>query len=943
MTTDPPETSTPTTTTTTVVPTATPLDGRRLLLDSGEVTLFLARADDDTPGHRTPVVTLHAPAIIAVPEAPESYVFVMGRGLSATTIPVDELDPTDPAHEDSMRAAARATLGILGEVIGPDAIPPGERVIRVGTRPVFVAAHRSAVVDAWNWVRVVEGTTTLARTPLPEGGAPIGPHLALAGDEFRALAATPLDHIALEDLLGGLTWLTGVAATGAAQRAARRRERELLWVRSAPGAAAATETAGMRLLARELTGEGSAIIPDSDPLLAIARAVASAGGFEVVAPRGGLRGREGTEAIRAIAVASRLFMRRVRLDGEWWNGLVDPMIAFTPEGTPVAILLRDERVVIVDPEGHHHRPGAVDAPPLLSSAFVLTTSPVEDRVTGWSMVRQALSGQRRPFLSYLAWSLIIAVIGLTVPMASGVVFGEIVPEGDRQRLVWLVVALIVAALAVLPIQVVSTIARTRLEAVAMVRFQRGLWGRVLRSPVALVQRIGPGDLAVRFASIEGSRSTIEQAVLGALPTMMSAVVGLVLLFVYDPLLAIVMVIWGGVVLIVSVVMAVRLASEQLQVERASGEVNGFLFQVLEAMPKLHVAAAESRAFATWASRVRDAIGLRLARRSAQQSLVNGIVGSMSTLVLFGAVALASSAARDVGTFIAFQTTNGLFMAGIAALASGVGTALQLRPTYQRAMELVAEPPESGATRIDPGPLQGRVALRNVTFRYHPDMAPVLNGLDLDIPAGEMVALVGHSGCGKSTVLRLLLGFEQPEEGTVLFDDQDLTSLDMTAVRRQLGVVLQDGQLMPGSIKENLAGATTLTDDEAWELADLVALGDDIRAMPMRLETMVSTNGGAFSGGQRQRLLIARALAARPRLLLLDEATSALDNVTQRVITQNLAELGMTRIVVAHRLSTIVDADRIVALDRGRVAEVGTFEELMEARGFFWRLANRQVV
>jgi ABC-type bacteriocin/lantibiotic exporter with double-glycine peptidase domain len=192
-------------------------------------------------------------------------------------------------------------------------------------------------------------------------------------------------------------------------------------------------------------------------------------------------------------------------------------------------------------------------------------------------------------------------------------------------------------------------------------------------------------------------------------------------------------------------------------------------------------------------------------------------------------------------------------------------------------------------------------------------------------------------------MRLLVGFEQPEQGSVLFDGQDLSSLDLQAVRRQLGVVLQEGHLIPGAVRENLAGVASLTEQEAWELAEVVALADEIRAMPMGMDTMVTLNGGAFSGGQRQRLLIARALAGRPRILLLDEATSSLDNISQRVITDNLAQLGMTRIVVAHRLSTMVDADRILVVDRGRVVEEGTYDDLMGRQGHFHRLAARQIL
>jgi ABC-type bacteriocin/lantibiotic exporter with double-glycine peptidase domain len=223
------------------------------------------------------------------------------------------------------------------------------------------------------------------------------------------------------------------------------------------------------------------------------------------------------------------------------------------------------------------------------------------------------------------------------------------------------------------------------------------------------------------------------------------------------------------------------------------------------------------------------------------------------------------------------------------------------------------------------------------------MRPVLDEISFQIEPSEMVAIAGHSGSGKSTIIRLLVGFEEPEQGSVLYDGQHLNSLDLEAVRRQLGVVLQEGHLIPGTVRENLAGVASLTEQEAWELAEVVALADEIREMPMGMDTMITLNGGAFSGGQRQRLLIARALAGRPRILLLDEATSSLDNVSQRVITDNLAQLGMTRIIVAHRLSTMGDADRILVIDRGRVVEEGTYDDLMSREGPFHRLAVRQIL
>jgi len=318
-----------------------------------------------------------------------------------------------------------------------------------------------------------------------------------------------------------------------------------------------------------------------------------------------------------------------------------------------------------------------------------------------------------------------------------------------------------------------------------------------------------------------------------------------------------------------------------------------------------------------------------------------MVGTANTFVLLLAVATRPTASLDTGTFIVFQMMFGMYMAGMVAVASGLGTIFQSWPALSAAAELACEPQEVSASRRDPGVIRGSIAFSEVSFRYEADAPLVLDGLDIDIAAGEMVAIVGRSGCGKSTVLRLLMGFESPEQGSVMVDDHSLDSLDLEALRRQMGVVLQGGQLIPGTVHQNIAGATSLSEREVWELADLVAIGDDLRAMPMGLDTLITLTGGAFSGGQRQRILIARALATKPRVLLLDEATSALDNVTQSVVTNNLGALGLTRVVVAHRLSTVVDADRIIVLDAGRVLEQGTYRELMSLGGHFHQLAVRQ--
>jgi ABC-type bacteriocin/lantibiotic exporter with double-glycine peptidase domain len=240
-------------------------------------------------------------------------------------------------------------------------------------------------------------------------------------------------------------------------------------------------------------------------------------------------------------------------------------------------------------------------------------------------------------------------------------------------------------------------------------------------------------------------------------------------------------------------------------------------------------------------------------------------------------------------------------------------------------------------------LKGAIELSHVSFNYQKDGPLVLDDVDFRIEADEFVAIVGPSGSGKSTLLRILLGFEMATEGGVFFDGQSLTTLDIRAVRQQIGVVLQHSRLMAGDIFTNIVGNTGRNQDDAWRAARQAALAKDIEAMPMGMHTVIAQGGGTLSGGQRQRLLIARALAAEPRIVFFDEATSALDNLTQAQVSESLESLRVTRVVIAHRLSTIRHADKIVVLERGRIVQMGRFEELMNVAGTFRELARRQTI
>jgi ATP-binding cassette subfamily C protein len=297
---------------------------------------------------------------------------------------------------------------------------------------------------------------------------------------------------------------------------------------------------------------------------------------------------------------------------------------------------------------------------------------------------------------------------------------------------------------------------------------------------------------------------------------------------------------------------------------------------------------------------------------------------------------------STGAFLAFHAAFFQFLAAALALSSAAVSVLGIVPLFERARPILETLPETSAATAEPGSLTGHIEISHAFFRYRPDTPLVLRDLSLSVRPGEFVALVGASGCGKSTLFRLLLGFERLDSGAIHFDGRDLAGMNPQAVRRQIGVVLQNGQLQTGDIFENIAGTRPLTIDDAWAAARLAGLEDDIRAMPMGMHTVVSEGGGGLSGGQRQRFMIARAIASRPRILLFDEATSALDNLTQAIVSRSLERLEATRIVIAHRLSTVVKADRIFVLEAGRVVESGSYAELIAREGLFAKLAQRQL-
>ena len=368
-----------------------------------------------------------------------------------------------------------------------------------------------------------------------------------------------------------------------------------------------------------------------------------------------------------------------------------------------------------------------------------------------------------------------------------------------------------------------------------------------------------------------------------------------------------------------------------------------VYALLGGVAKIKNAGAEKRAFARWSKQYTNS-----ARYLYQPPMLLRLSGTITTAItLLGTIALYYAAVRSrlaMADYMAFSSAYGMVSGAFTALAGIVITISQIRPVLKLVQPILETEPEVDLNRQVVTRLRGGIELNNVSFRYNDSMPLVLDDLSLKIRPGQYVAIVGKTGCGKSTLMRILLGFEKPQKGAVYYDGRDISTMDLKSLRRKIGVVMQSGSLFQGDIYSNITiSAPQLTLEEAWEAAEMAGMAEDIRKMPMGMNTLISEGQGGISGGQRQRLMIARAIAPKPRILMFDEATSALDNITQKTVSESLDKLKCTRIVIAHRLSTIRRCDRIIVLDKGKIVEDGTYEELLSLNGYFSELVKRQRV
>ena len=454
-----------------------------------------------------------------------------------------------------------------------------------------------------------------------------------------------------------------------------------------------------------------------------------------------------------------------------------------------------------------------------------------------------------------------------------------------------------------------------------------------------------------MAGMDRAKSLLTVAFVGAVCNFVFSFWGLLLMCYYSAKLTAVAL---GIWLIYSLIMILvyrRMIDTQREMIALENASSGIVQQIFAGLSKFRVQGAEEQAYQLWAKPF-GAQSLQHLKFRRQNNLITVITAVqplvLSMVLYFVVMSMLEESATNTAVkvitapeFMAFQTAYTAFNMTLNSIFPMLGQVFALQPHFENLRPILSEEPESVSDKADAGKLNGALSIDHLTFAYEGSDHDVLHDVSFDVAAGENVAIVGKSGCGKSTLVRLLLGFETPKSGAIYYDDQDLSELNLPSVRSQMGVVLQNGQLMTGSIFNNIVGASALTQDDAWEAATAAGIADDIAMMPMGMQTVISEGSSNISGGQRQRILIARALINKPSILIFDEATSALDNRSQSIVTESIDRLNVTRLVIAHRLSTIRNCDRVIVMDRGRVVEQGTFDELLALGGIFTNLVRRQ--
>ena len=637
------------------------------------------------------------------------------------------------------------------------------------------------------------------------------------------------------------------------------------------------------------------------------------------------------EQIETFLDGKNIFFRNITLTDRWWSRCTGKMIGLTTDDVPVLLVPGFTDYTFIHPVTGKTMTASKSSGQLKPEAMTLCYPLTGDKLTAKTIVRYAVERLCK-YDAFYAFLACVGVILLTMftPYVCKLIFSEVIPSGDAGQIVPIATLLFSAGVGLTMVQTARNLVVVRIKDKVEYALQTAMMSRLLLLPVTFSKQYMPGDLSNRLLSVSRVSSNLTANFLSTVLTFLFSAIMFIQFFIYGGQL-----LYTGIIVVTIQLVAIMLEfyytrKVQMNVNSSSSHLIGTLFALFSGIQKIRTCGAEFRAFHQWAVSYAPTEIF-----SSRQPLASFYVTSISYCLKFLPMIVTMWAAWHYGLslsdYIAYCAVLGIVCQAVRQLQSISKDVARLMPQLRLCQPIMAAKPEVRVDKSVVRSISGRVDIRGLKFRYADDMPLLFDGLNLSINSGDYVALVGRSGCGKSTLMRLMLGLEHPLAGSIFYDQYDLNDINLRSLRQFcIGICMQDGHLIEGTIRDNIIfNDPLLTEDDAWEAARMAALDGDIRQMPLGMDTPISTDGKGVSGGQRQRILIARALVRKPTVVFLDEATSALDNISQHIVTENLAKLKCTRIVIAHRMSTIQQCNRVIVLKDGRVFRDGTYEQLQQ--------------